>query len=169
MHNNFYIQKPFKMYTNTAFLFTLTADIEKTEKHVKRNGGNVARWIERAVLSPSSSCISSGNAGICLKSIYHQSVNGNGSADIERWLNSSRLCMQIALLGDVNRRKGEKLARLERSTIGGWILSVDEFPNDNYIRRVAVRHRRTALLLRRYISLDKHQCPHSPSYSTSSG
>lgn len=65
----------------------------------------------------------------------------------------------------MNRRKGEKLARLERSTIGDWILSVDEFPNDNYIRRVDVRHRRTPLLLRRYISLDKHQCPHSPSYT----
>lgn len=50
------IQKPLNIYTNTVFLFTLTADIEKTEKDVKRNG-NVARWIERAVLSPPSSWI----------------------------------------------------------------------------------------------------------------
>ena len=67
---------PIVTRANTAF-HSATGCLEKIEKNARRRE-TVARWMRN------------GHAATCLKSMYQQSVSGNGSADRERWLNSSR-------------------------------------------------------------------------------
>lgn len=123
--------------------------------------------------------------GIHLKSIYRQRVNGNGSADMERWLSNqqSSLYANRVGVGDGNsRERRETGSTLDFARRGSSLLSLDEFPNDNFIpekfehRRNYVRDTRSrkaddidlaAIYFPRQTRRDANH--RSPSHSKSSG